>query len=234
MVEFNNIHIVILKGENEKLDEVLSVLSNVGFKTKVFTEVENFNNYITIQKPELIIVEKVLNNENGIEVCNDLRNNKYFSDIPIIIIVEDNDSFEKVLCFELGIDDYFSSPLNIREFLAKVKSLLKRVSIDKSDDFHEFGKKYNFFLHDYNIWVFEKKSRLTPAEFSILKILINNEGKIFSRKQLIDLLDNINSSVSLRSIDVHITKIREKLGKSGSLIKNIRSVGYKFENAKNE
>jgi len=185
------------------------------------------------KKPDLIILDLMLPSIDGYEVCRELRNEG--NRTPIIMLTAKNQEIDKVLGLELGADDYVTKPFSLRELMARVKAVLRRTG-ERTEgkgalDFYRFG------LVDLDFRRYEakkkgKKLELTPLQFHILKLLIQNKGKVLSRDELLDeIWGKDNVWISHRTIDSHIANIRRKIEDAPDNPKHIlsmRGVGYKF------
>jgi two-component system phosphate regulon response regulator PhoB/two-component system alkaline phosphatase synthesis response regulator PhoP len=165
---------------------------------------------------------------DGLEVCRILKNNERTSSVPIIMLTAKGTETDRVVGLELGADDYMVKPFSPRELLARVKAVLRRVEtkvekpkLIKIDDLLiDSGR--------FEVTIKGRKIDLTITELRILTILAERPGWVFTRSQLLDRLWGDDKIVLERTIDVHITQLRKKLGELGRLIKSIRGIGYKF------
>ncbi len=178
---------------------------------------------------DLVILDLTLPGLDGLEVCKDIRK-RY--DIPIIISSARHDIDDKVMALEYGADDYMPKPYDPRELQARIKSLLRRKPDGKSSKRSKAIKKDLIYDEEKSL-IFLKNSELslTKAEFGILKFLLNKEGSVISRDELIYNIDAINEDSTYKSIDVIIGRIRNKIGdnpKSPKYIHSIRGIGYKL------
>ncbi len=220
--------IAVIDDEPDILELVSLHLTRSGFKVKEFLNAEGFFKFLSSKMPDLIILDLMLPDADGIEICKYLKSNQEYSSIPIIMLTARATETDKVLGLELGADDYVTKPFSPRELIARVKSVLRRKIPDS-------GKKIKIDdillidLNKFQVFVEDKKIDLTPTEFRILEILASKKGWVFTRKQILDHLWGQDKAVSDRTIDVHIKNLREKLGKAKRFIKNVRGVGYKIE-----
>jgi two-component system phosphate regulon response regulator PhoB/two-component system alkaline phosphatase synthesis response regulator PhoP len=152
-----------------------------------------------------------------------------FSSIPIIMLTAKDHETDKVLGLEIGADDYVTKPFSTRELVARVKAVLRRKDQKEEGEKIEIGEILVLDLQKFEVKVSGKRIALTSTEFKILEILSERKGWVFSRRQILNSLWGENKFVIDRTIDVHIKHLREKLGKAGTFIKNVRGVGYKIE-----
>ncbi|HEX2967015.1 MAG TPA: response regulator transcription factor, partial [Syntrophorhabdaceae bacterium] len=205
-------------------------LRQSGFKTKEFTEAESFYRFLKSQKPDLIILDLMLPDVDGFEVCKYLRKEESFASIPVLMLTARTGETEKVLGLELGADDYVTKPFSPRELVARVKAILRR---------HDRGEPetkqiavhgvLSMDIDKHEIEVEGKKVDLTPTEFGILELLATKQGRVHSREQILNFLWGEEKYVIDRTIDVHVRHLREKLGIAGGLIKSVRGLGYRIE-----
>ena len=221
--------IAIVDDEPDILELLSYNLKKENFEVEEFSNSLKFLDWIKKNKPNLIILDLMIPDVDGIEICKILKKDERTAKIPIIMLTAKGSETDKVLGLELGADDYIVKPFSIKELIARVKAVLRRINTDSQK---ESIKKIDELLIDSNkfeVKIGEKKIDLTTTEFKILSILLERPGWVFSREQLLDRLWEGDKIVIDRTIDVHITQLRKKLGKYGQFIKSIRGVGYKFE-----
>ena len=212
--------------------ELISIhLKKSGYKPFLFDEIGLFYQFLAENTPDLLILDLMLPDGDGLEVCKTIRRSSSNSALPIIILTAKSEEFDKVLGLELGADDYISKPFSPRELIARIKSVLRRAEkVDQiSDSISNSGIVLNSQKHE--VLVKQEKIDLTSTEFKILKLLMGRKGWVFSRNQILDFLWGKDKIVIDRTVDVHIKHLRTKLGSAGSLIKNIRGIGYKFDDS---
>ena len=219
--------IAVIDDEPDILELVSLHLIKSNFKVKEFLNAESFFRFLSSKIPDLIILDIMLPDSDGIEICKYLKSSQDFSSIPIIMLTARATETDKVLGLELGADDYITKPFSTRELVARVKAVLRRKK-DTSKKI-KIGDILLIDLNKFQVFVENKKIDLTPTEFRILKILASKKGWIFTREQILDYLWGHDKAVLDRTIDVHIKNLREKLGKAKKNIKNVRGIGYKIE-----
>jgi phosphate regulon transcriptional regulator PhoB len=221
--------IAIVDDEPDILELLSYNLKKENFEVEEFSNSLKFLDWIKKNKPNLIILDLMIPDVDGIEICKILKKDERTAKIPIIMLTAKGSETDKVLGLELGADDYIVKPFSIKELIARVKAVLRRINTNSQK---ESIKRIDELLIDSNkfeVKIGEKKIDLTTTEFKILSILLERPGWVFSREQLLDRLWEGDKIVIDRTIDVHITQLRKKLGKYGQFIKSIRGVGYKFE-----
>lgn len=205
-------------------------LEKNGFKTREFRSAKPLLEILSFENPLLIILDLMLPDSDGLEVCKKIKNNDRTSRIPIIIVTAKGEESERIVGLELGADDYITKPFSPRELVARVKAVLRRVLTSEfSYGLIKVGESLIIDTEKHRVSVDGKNVELTNAEFKLLKILAEKKGRTFSRDKLLDLLWGEEKAVIDRTIDVHIKNLREKLGSAGNLIKTVRGIGYKIE-----
>jgi two-component system phosphate regulon response regulator PhoB/two-component system alkaline phosphatase synthesis response regulator PhoP len=220
--------VVIVDDEPDILEVVTVNLERSGFQAKGFEDAKGFYNFINKKKPNLIILDLMLPDEDGLEICKKLKRTDNFSDIPIIILSAKDTESDRVIGLELGADDYVTKPFSPREMVARVKAVLRRKA-EKGEKKLEVGDMLTVDLDKYETYVRGERIELTTTEFKILKLLATKRGIVFSREQILDYLWGDEKIVIDRTIDMHVKNLRKKLGEAAPLIKSIRGIGYKLE-----
>ncbi len=177
--------------------------------------------------PDLILLDLMLPGQDGISICRDIRG---FSNVPIIMVTARVEEIDRLLGLELGADDYICKPFSPREVVARVKAVLRRV------DNVDVSVSTDIVLDEatYKAIIGRQQLELTAVEFELLKILLSEPGRIFSRNQLMDRIYHDHRIVSDRTIDSHIKKLRRKIAgvdEDTEYIFSVYGVGYKYENS---
>jgi len=221
--------IAIVDDEPDILELVSLHLKKTGFNAKGFPDADGFLKFLKRKIPDLVILDLMLPDADGLEICKYLKKEENLSSIPIIMLTAKGEETDKVLGLELGADDYVTKPFSPKELVARVKAVLRREKEKEETKKIEIGKVLVLDLQKYEAFVEGKKTELTPTEFRILKCLSAKKGQVFTRDQILDYLWGDERAVLDRTVDVHIKNLRKKLGKAEKFIKNIRGIGYKLE-----
>ena len=180
---------------------------------------------------DLIILDLMLPEIDGLSVCRKLRNDDKFKNIPIIMLTARGEEVDRILGLEMGADDYITKPFSPRELMARVKAVLRRVQSKESSNLSTETQIIRRGKLELNIESHEVKNEgelvnLTPKEFDLLKYLIINENRVLTRDLLLEKIWGYQYSGDTRTVDVHIRRLRKKIG--GDFITTVRGVGYKF------
>ena len=177
----------------------------------------------------LILLDLMLPDGSGLDLCREIKLDKEKSSIPIIILTAKDDEVDKVVGFELGADDYVTKPFSVRELILRMKAVLKRGE-KKSDNVEvqrQFGQ-LSINTESHEVFVDDNEITLTALEFKLLCQLVDRRGRVQSRDQLLSDVWGYSGEVTTRTVDTHIKRLREKLGSMGKYVQTIRGVGYKF------
>ena len=221
--------VFIVEDEPDLRDTLQYNFENEGFKVKSFPNGESFLETIKNDKPNLVILDLMLPGISGLDVCRDLKMNEVNENVAVVMLTAKSEEVDRIVGFELGADDYVTKPFSVRELILRVKVLLKKRSDDIDQNLLEFGPiAMNLDAHDVSVE--GKNILLTALEFKLLKHLLKRKGRVQTRDQLLGDVWGYSSEVTTRTVDTHIKRLREKLGKPGELIQTIRGVGYRFNN----
>ena len=221
--------VYIVEDEPDLRDTLQYNFENEGFKVKSFANGESFLEAIKNDKPNLVILDLMLPGISGLDVCRELRMNEVYENVSVVMLTAKSEEIDRIVGFELGADDYVTKPFSVRELILRVKVLLKKRSDDIDQNLLEFGPiAMNLDAHDVSVE--GKNILLTALEFKLLKHLLKRKGRVQTRDQLLGDVWGYSSEVTTRTVDTHIKRLREKLGKPGELIQTIRGVGYRFNN----
>jgi two-component system phosphate regulon response regulator PhoB/two-component system alkaline phosphatase synthesis response regulator PhoP len=220
--------IAALDDEPDLLELLKVNLRKAGYRFEGFQEAEDLYRYLSREKPNLILLDLMLPGTDGLEVCRHIRRTEGLAGIPIIMLTARGDEADKIVGLELGADDYVTKPFSVKELVARIHAVLRRPGGGETVRRIAVGPLI-IDLDKFEVTAGGVRVDLTATEFRILQFLAARRGRVFSRDQILDFLWGQEKAVIDRTIDVHIRNLREKLGEAGSLVKNIRGVGYKLE-----
>ena len=223
---------ILVVDDEEHIAELINYnLTNNGYKVIIANNGIDAVKVAIEEKPSLILLDLMIPGKDGYDVCKEIRSNSEIRNTPIIMLTAKSEEFDKILGLELGADDYITKPFSVRELLARVKAVLRRVSIvEPENNILTFGDLVaNFDKRE--ILIKDKKLDLTLKEFELLEILIRNKGKILTRDTLLDKIWGYEYIGETRTVDVNIRYLRKKIeadDKNPKFIETIRGVGYRF------
>ncbi len=217
--------ILIVEDETRLADLHRDYLQQSGYDTKWLEDGLSVVSWVKSNSPALILLDLMLPGKDGLEICKEIRS---FSNVPIIMVTARVEEIDRLLGLGLGADDYICKPFSPREVVARVKTVLRRSFPHPVQE----NKALNLNEEHGQAILKGKKLDLTAVEFRLLTILVNNQGRIFSRNQLMDHIYTDQRIVCDRTIDSHIKKLRKKITAAVpelDLIHSIYGVGYKYE-----
>lgn len=218
--------ILIVDDEPAIVDLIKINLELEGFDTCVCYTGQQALKVAQIYSPDLIILDIMLPDINGFEVCKSLQ----ALNIPIIMLTAKNDIKDKLYGLELGADDYITKPFDSRELTARIKTVLRR--IDKSGSKEDTNIQLGPIMintQERQVYIDGEEVVLTPKEYDLLLVFCENQRKVFSRENLLELVWKFEYFGDSRTVDMHIQRLRKKLGKYSSFIRTVFGIGYKFE-----
>lgn len=223
---------LLLIEDEEDIAAIIKLQAEIsGFKLHVETDGINGYRAIEREKPDLVILDLMLPGQNGLDICRKMRHNPELKSIPIVILSAKTEELDVVLGLELGADDYVPKPFSPKILFSRIKAVLRRdrdePKTDKSLTFGEFTLEIDRYLLRKG----DKYIPVTLSEFGILRRFLMNKGKVLTRNQLLEDVQNEDAFIMDRNIDVHIASIRKKLGPSFHWIETVRGVGYRFKEA---
>jgi two-component system phosphate regulon response regulator PhoB len=225
--------ILIVDDEKDIIELIQYNLEKEGYVVNHAFSGEQCLENVKSELPDLILLDLMLPEIDGLDVCKFLKNNPQTSHIPIIMLTAKGEETDIVLGLELGADDYIIKPFKVRELLARVKAVLRRTKNNippllKEKDIIKF-KDLVIDSIKHQVTLKDQPLSLTSTEFNLLKFLASHPGKAFTREQLLDQVWSENSYIVDRAVDVHIRRLRQKLLTASEYIITIRGVGYRFK-----
>lgn len=229
--------ILIVDDEKDIVDLISYNLEKEGFSAVKAYDGEAALHSIKKQNPDLIILDLMMPKINGLDVCRAVRRNPDTAGIPIIMLTAKSEEIDKVTGLEIGADDYLTKPFSVKELIARVRSILRRLKdgaqyTDKEEFIHK-GLKINYV--SCLVSVSGKKVVLSPTELKLLFFLSRHPGRVYSRNQIIDHVWGDETFITDRAVDVHIRRLRSQIEKdieNPHYILTVRGFGYKFADLK--
>ena len=221
---------ILLIEDEEDIASLIKLQADItGYKLHV--EVDGVNGYRAIEreKPDLVILDIMLPGQSGFDVCRKMKSNVDLKNIPVIIISAKSEELDILLGLELGADDYVIKPFSPKVLFSRIKAVLRR---SKEAEKPVKTLKFGPFVLEVDRYLLRNEELIIPltlSEFGILRRLIANRGKVFTRNQLLDDINNDDAFIVDRNIDVHIASLRKKLGNSYRWIETVRGIGYRFK-----
>ena len=214
--------------DDQSIREIeLFALENSGYEARGFENARAFWQAAEERLPELILLDIMLNGEDGLTVLRKLRERTETRRIPVILVTARGEEIDRVKGLNAGADDYICKPFGVMEMIARVKALLRRTQ-EADADILRCGR-VTLDTRRRMRYVDGRAVELTYKEFELLRLLMKNEGVVISREVIMERVWDCSAEVETRTIDVHIRTLRQKLGGEGAMIRTIRNVGYMAE-----
>ncbi len=222
-------HRVLIVDDEKDIRELLEFhLQQQGFTTVMASNGEEALEKIDEKLPDLIILDLMMPKLDGAEVCRALKREEQTRRIPIIMLTAKGEEIDRVVGFELGVDDYVAKPFSPRELTLRVKAILKRVTTSTEPAEVLSFKDLLVDLARHRVTVANKPVELTSTEFKLLATLLQRRGRAQTRDHLLETVWGYDYIGFTRTVDTHIRRLRAKLGKAGDCIETVRGVGYRF------
>ncbi len=220
--------VLIVDDEPDLLELVRVNLAQAGFDVDVCTSGREGLERVRRQPPDLLVLDLMLPDLPGTEVCRKIRADEKLADLPILMLTAKGEEVDRVVGFELGADDYVTKPFSPRELTLRASAILRRArSAPESSGSLGHGA-LALDTERHRCTVEGTPIELTAKEFKLLATLMRRPGRVMSRQSLLDKVWGSDITVTERTIDTHLKRLREKLGVAGDLIETVRGVGYRF------
>lgn len=220
--------IFCVEDDTSSRELMIYTLNSAGFDAKGFPESTEFWKAIETETPELIMLDIMLPGEDGIEILKKLRSKAVTKDIPVIMATAKGTEYDKVIGLDTGADDYLVKPFGMMEMVSHIKAVLRRMAPKTAKSVLSTGK-LSVNLDEHSVLANGEKVMLTLKEFELLRIFMENPGRVFSRDILLEKIWGTEFYGETRTVDVHIGTLRTKLGECGEYIETVRGVGYRME-----
>ncbi|MDG2052055.1 MAG: response regulator [Myxococcota bacterium] len=220
--------ILVVDDEPDLLELIRLTLDNSGFEVETATRGSEALAALGRCPPDLIVLDLMLPDVSGIEICRKVRGAPEWAHLPIIMVTARSQEFERVIGLEMGADDYVVKPFSPRELVLRVRAVLRRMDAPAEAP-HEIRRGVLWLdCEGHRCTVGGRPVELTAKEFRLLSALMSRPGRVLSRDRLLDEVWGAELNVTTRTIDSHMRRLREKLGESGKLIETVRGVGYRL------
>jgi two-component system phosphate regulon response regulator PhoB len=223
---------ILIVDDEEDLRKVLDFnLRNSGFETLLAGTGQEALDLARAHHPDLILLDIMLPDMQGTQVCKELKTNTETRDIPVVMVSARGEEIDRVVGFELGADDYVTKPFSVREVILRVRAILKRVGPEEDEIVPEDKVDFGNLELDrarHRVRLSGAEVKLTATEFRLLETFLTRRGRVQTRDALLKDVWGEDINVTPRTVDTHVKRLREKLGDCGSYIETVRGVGYRF------
>ena len=219
--------IYCVEDERNIRELLVYTLGTTGFEAKGIRDGKELKKAVKEEIPQLILLDIMLPGEDGYSILEKLKSNQETKDIPVIMVTAKEAEYDKVKALDSGADDYITKPFGMMEFIARVKAVLRRAAKQAGKKEYTY-KGLTIHVERHQVFDRERAVELTLKEFELLRYLMENQGIVLSRDQILEKIWGYEYAGETRTVDVHIRTLRQKLGESGFLIETVRGVGYRI------
>ena len=221
--------IIYIVEDDRNIREIETIaLKNSGYTVEAFELAKPFYRRLDERTPDLVLLDVMLPDEDGLDILKKLRNRGDTKKLPILMVTAKSTELDKVRGLDMGADDYLSKPFGVMELVSRVKALLRRTMADTEEKFYRLG---DIFMDGERRMAYVKDApiELTFKEYELLKYLISNQGIVLTREQIMGQVWGTYFEGETRTVDMHIKTLRQKLMEEGARIRTVRNVGYVIE-----
>lgn len=215
--------------DDQNIREIESYsLKNSGYSVEEFEYAKTFWNKVSERKPDLVLLDIMLPDSDGVDVLKKLRRNPETKNVPVVMVTAKSSEIDKVKGLDSGADDYITKPFGVMELISRVKAIMRRFQRLEEE---KFMRLHEIFLDNEKrmVYVDDRACELTYKEFELLKLFLQNAGIVMPRESIMERVWGVDFEGESRTLDMHIKTLRQKLGDAGKYIKTVRNVGYRIE-----
>jgi two-component system phosphate regulon response regulator PhoB len=220
--------ILIVDDERDIVRVLDFSLRQAGFETVVAYDGEQALARIEQRVPELVLLDLMLPDVPGTEICKQLKTSPRTRHVPVLMLTARGEEIDRVLGFELGADDFVTKPFSVRELVLRIKAVLRRSAVDEAEPPRGQVGPIKVDPEAHRAYVADEEVTLTSLEFKLLVSLMSRAGRVQSREQLLDQVWGLSPETQTRTVDTHIKRLREKLGAARDLLETVRGAGYRL------
>jgi two-component system, OmpR family, alkaline phosphatase synthesis response regulator PhoP len=219
--------VMVIEDEKEIRDLVRYNLEREGFRVSVASDGDKGLDQLFSERPDVLVLDLMLPGKNGLEILRELRGEATTRELPVLILTARGAEMDKLLGFDHGADDYLTKPFSPRELVARVKALMRRSRPSREPAVLEFGDlRIDPLAHEVKLG--DEMLVVTPREYELLVFFVQNAGRVLTRDELLRKVWGYDYIGDTRTVDVHVRRLRMKLGEKTRLIETVTGVGYKF------
>ncbi len=221
-------HVLIVDDERDLAELIDFNLRAAGFNTRVASTGEAALSAAREQQPDLVLLDLMLPDMSGVDVCRHLRANKATRDLLVVMLTAKGEEADRVHGFEVGADDYVTKPFSVRELVLRLKAILRRGSPTHDESAPYKLGPLTLDVASHRFYVDDREVALTALEFRLLEYLLARTGRVQSRELLLSEVWGLSSALETRTIDTHVMRLRDKLGSARGFLETVRGVGYRI------
>jgi two-component system phosphate regulon response regulator PhoB len=220
--------ILVIEDEKDIQDVLEYNLRQAGHKVSLATTGQDGLKLAREKKPDLVLLDLMLPDMSGTEVCKSLKQDTLTRDVQVLILTAKGEEIDRVVGFEIGADDYVVKPFSVRELVLRIQAILRRVTGELDNAPTIFFGMLKVDREAHRVWVNDREVDLTALEFKLLLTLHDRKNRVQTRDALLQDVWGIEADITTRTVDTHVKRLREKLGSAGEYVETVRGVGYRF------
>jgi two-component system phosphate regulon response regulator PhoB len=222
--------ILVVEDERDIAALVAYHLTKEGYRVRTAEAGVEALESIAVERPDLVLLDLMLPGFSGYEVLSEVRRRPELNELPVVVLTARRDEVDRVKGLELGADDYVTKPFSPRELALRVGAVLRRAQAPPIEGATRLlrGGGITVDLNALTVSVHGQPIELTPTEYRLLTTLLERRGRVQSRQQLLELAWDIQARIETRTVDMHVQRLRSKLGTAGDWIETVRGFGYRF------
>ena len=222
--------LIYIVEDDQNIREIESfALKNSGYQIRDFSNAAEFYQAMKVIRPDLVLLDIMLPEEDGMEILQKLRKNPDTRRLPVIMVTAKSTELDRVKGLDGGADDYIVKPFGVMELISRVKAVLRRSGSHAPGEVEVISGNIRMNMEKHRVYVDETGVELTYKEFELLRVFLNNAGNVMTRELLMDRVWGTTYEGESRTLDMHIKTLRQKLGAAGERIRTVRNVGYRLE-----
>ncbi|MHA3772472.1 response regulator [Verrucomicrobiota bacterium sgz303538] len=223
--------ILVAEDELDMLELVAMNLSNAGFQVLKCEDGATAATAAREESPALILLDVMMPGMSGFDVCKTLKNDTRTAHIPIVLLTARTTQIDRIVAFELGADDYITKPFSPRELVLRIQAILRRRTQMLAGETYLQVGLIRLDVDRHQVVIGSRPVEVTAIEFKLLKTLMERRGRVQSRDTLIESVWGTEHDIEPRTVDTHLRRLREKLGRAGDQIHTVRGFGYRLDEA---
>ena len=222
--------IYLLEDDTSIQKFVIYALTNAGFQIEGFETPSEFWDAMKKAAPELLLLDVMLPEEDGISILNKLRAKEDTKKLPVIMLTAKGTEYDRIIGLDSGADDYVAKPFSVMELISRIKAVLRRSgNVSEGDKEEYIAGDVTLSVAKHTVLVKGQEVKLTYKEFELLAMLMKHREKVFERDEILEKIWGYDFDGESRTVDVHVRTLRSKLGDGGNIIETVRGVGYKVK-----
>ncbi|MGM0574512.1 MAG: response regulator [Myxococcota bacterium] len=224
-----NDRVLIIEDEVDLVRSLAWSLRREGFDVETAsTGVEGLERTRRDPRPDIVLLDLMLPDVPGTDVCRQIRADAHVRAVPIIMLTARGEEIDRVVGFELGADDYVTKPFSVRELVLRIRAVLRRAGAHREEEAPSTFGRLRLDRPGHRVWVDDAEASLTALEFRLLVTLFERRGRVQTREVLLTDVWEMRPDLTTRTVDTHVKRLREKLGAAAAYVETVRGVGYRF------